>query len=409
MTKATALFLMLGLVVSCRSGETDAAPAEAETPKPDVAKPATSPEGLDRTVLPIPQPTYPAATELDARNAKAPPPFEIKAPEGAPNVVIVLIDDIGFGTASSFGGPIATPTLDSLAEGGLRYNQFHTTALCSPTRMALLTGRNHHSANTGSVQEVATGFPGNNGMRPGTVAPLAEMLRLNGYSTAAFGQVSRDASVGGECVGPVRSLALRTPGFDKFYGFIGGEANQWAPLIYDGHHQDRARTTPTTTSPRTWPTRRSTGSGSSNRSRPTSRSSHTFATGRDACASPRPQRMDREVPRASFDAGWDKYREETLARQIELGVVPGNQACAQASRHSRLGQLCRKTRSGSSRIRWRCSRRLPSTPTTRSAGSFQAIEDLGEGGTTPSSSTFSETTARVPKAGWPGRSTRWSC
>ncbi|MBW2402378.1 MAG: sulfatase-like hydrolase/transferase, partial [Deltaproteobacteria bacterium] len=155
MTKATALFLMLGLVVSCRSGETDAAPAEAETPKPDVAKPATSPEGLDRTVLPIPQPTYPAATELDARNAKAPPPFEIKAPEGAPNVVIVLIDDIGFGTASSFGGPIATPTLDSLAEGGLRYNQFHTTALCSPTRMALLTGRNHHSANTGSVQEVA--------------------------------------------------------------------------------------------------------------------------------------------------------------------------------------------------------------------------------------------------------------
>ena len=116
MTKATAFILMLGLIVSCRSGETDSAPAEAESPKQGVAKPAPSPEELDRTVLPIPQPTYPPATQLDARNAKAPPPFEVKAPEGAPNVVIVLIDDIGFGTAGSFGGPIATPTLDSLAQ-----------------------------------------------------------------------------------------------------------------------------------------------------------------------------------------------------------------------------------------------------------------------------------------------------
>jgi arylsulfatase len=296
MTKATALILMLGLIVSCRNDETDSAPVEAETPKQDVAKPASSPEELDRTVLPIPQPTYPPATELDARNAKAPPPFEVKAPEGAPNVVVVLIDDIGFGSAGSFGGPIATPTLDSLAEGGLRYNQFHTTALCSPTRMALLTGRNHHSANTGSVQEVATGFPGNNGMRPGTVAPLAEMLRLNGYSTAAFGKYHETPPWEVSVSGPFDRWPTHS-GFDKFYGFIGGEANQWAPLIYDGTTQDRAAERP----------RLPLHHGhdrSGDQLDPVSAIAHArqavlriLRDRRDACASPRPQRMDREIQR----------------------------------------------------------------------------------------------------------------
>ncbi|HUL13109.1 MAG TPA: sulfatase-like hydrolase/transferase, partial [Methylococcaceae bacterium] len=108
---------------------------------------------LDRTVLPIPEPKYPPIRELDARKAKAPPRFEVKAPEGAPNVVIVLIDDMGFGTPGTFGGPVAMPTLDRLAQEGLRYNNFHTTALCSPTRQALKTGRNHHTGNTGSIME----------------------------------------------------------------------------------------------------------------------------------------------------------------------------------------------------------------------------------------------------------------
>ena len=147
---------------------------------------ASTQEKSDRTVLPVPDPEFPKITELDARNAEAPPPFSVKAPEGAPNVVIVLIDDIGFGAAASFGGTIQTPTLERLASDGLRYNQFHTTALCSPTRMAILTGRNHHSANAGSVMEVATAFQGNRGQRPLSVAPVTEMLRLNGYSTAAF-------------------------------------------------------------------------------------------------------------------------------------------------------------------------------------------------------------------------------
>ena len=141
---------------------------------------------INRAVLPVPEPKPPTITELDVRNAKAPPRFEVKAPKGAPNVVVVLLDDVGFGQPSTFGGPCKMPTLDKLAADGLRYNGFHTTALCSPTRTALLTGRNHHVNNAGAIMEVATAFPGYTGIRPQSVAPLAEMLRLNGYSTAAF-------------------------------------------------------------------------------------------------------------------------------------------------------------------------------------------------------------------------------
>src|SRR5206468_6607578 len=156
--------------------------------------PAQAADKLDRTVLPIPEPKRPAITELDARKATAPPRFEVKAPAGAPNVLIVLIDDMGFGQSSAFGGPIHMPTVERLATHGLRYNRFHTTALCSPTRAALLTGRNHHVCNMGSITETATSFPGQTGQRPNSVAPLAEMLRLNGYSTAAFGKSHETAA-----------------------------------------------------------------------------------------------------------------------------------------------------------------------------------------------------------------------
>ena len=184
-------------------------------------------------MLPIPEPDYPRATELDARNAKAPPRFEVKAPQGAPNVIVFLIDDIGFGHASAFGGQIPMPTLDRLASQGLKYNRFHTTALCSPTRVALLTGRNHHTNNAGAIMEVATAFPGNTGARPQSVTPLAEILRQNGYSTAAFGKYHETAPWEVSVSGPFDRWPTRS-GFDKFYGFIGGETNQWAPLIFDG-------------------------------------------------------------------------------------------------------------------------------------------------------------------------------
>ena len=188
---------------------------------------------MDRTVLPIKEPARQTYKELDARNAKAPERFDVKAPKGAPNVVVILIDDIGFGASNHFGGPIDMPVLDKLGKNGLSYNRFHTTALCSPTRVAILTGYNHHSNNAGSIMETATTFPGNNGVRPQSITPMAEVLRQNGFSTAAFGKYHEtppwEISVSGSLDRwPTRS------GFDKFYGFIGGETNQWAPLVYDG-------------------------------------------------------------------------------------------------------------------------------------------------------------------------------
>ncbi|HQR44348.1 MAG TPA: sulfatase-like hydrolase/transferase, partial [Gemmatales bacterium] len=187
---------------------------------------------LDRTILPIAEPPPPVITELDARNVKAPPRFQVTAPPGAPNVLIVLIDDMGFGQSSAFGGPIHMPNLEKMAKGGLRYNRFHTTALCSPTRAALLSGRNHHVNNMGSITETATAFPGQTGQRPNNVAPLAEMLRLNGYSTAAFGKSHETAAWEVSPSGPTDRWPTRS-GFDKFYGFIGGEANQWSPGLYE--------------------------------------------------------------------------------------------------------------------------------------------------------------------------------
>ncbi len=275
---------------------------------------------LDRTVLPIPEPEYPAITELDARNVEAPPPFAVHAPEGAPNVVIVLIDDIGFGAGSGFGGAIQTPTLDRLAADGLRYNQFHTTALCSPTRMAILTGRNHHSANTGSVMEVATAFPGNRGQRPLNVAPLTEMLRLNGYSTAAFGKYHETAPWEVSVSGPFDRWPTGS-GFDKFYGFIGGETNQFAPVLHDGttpvevpDDPDYHFTTDMTDQAITW-------ARSQQSLTPDKPFFIYFATGATHAPHHVPADwVDRY--RGKFDDGWDAYREQTLARQIELGVVP---------------------------------------------------------------------------------------
>ena len=275
---------------------------------------------LDRTVLPIPEPSYPASTELDARNATPPPRFEVKAPSGAPNVIIILLDDMGFGQPSTFGGPIHMPTLDALAAQGLRYNEFHTTALCSPTRAALLTGRNHHMVNTGAVMDVATAFPGNTGVRPNSITPLAEILRLNGYSTAAFGKWHETPPWEVSPSGPTDRWPVRS-GFDKFYGFMGGETNQWAPLIYDGmvqveppHDPNYHFMTDMTNQAITWMRYQK----SLTPDRPFFM---YFAPG----AVHAPHHVPKEwiaKYQGQFDEGWDKLREATLARQIKLGVVP---------------------------------------------------------------------------------------
>ena len=157
----------------------------------------------------------------------------LRPPDGAPNVLVVLLDDAGFGSTSAFGGPCHTPTFDRLADGGLKFNRFHTTALCSPTRQALLTGRNHHAVGMGGITEIATSAPGYNSLRPNTCAPLAEVLKLNGYSTAQFGKCHEVPVFESTPIGPYHHWPTGS-GFEHFYGFIGGENNQYYPALYDG-------------------------------------------------------------------------------------------------------------------------------------------------------------------------------
>lgn len=281
------------------------------------------PDGLDRSVLPIKEPSYPIITELDARKAQAPGRFNVKAPANAPNVVVVLLDDIGFGHSSAFGGPIHMPNLNRLAAHGLRYNRFHTTALSSPTRTALLTGYNHHSNNAGAIMEVATAFPGNTGIRPQTITPVAQVLRMNGYNTAAFGKYHETPPWEGSVSGPYDRWPTGS-GFEKFYGFIGGETNQWHPMIYDG----TTRAYPDVEAPGYHFTTDMTNQAirwmnTQQSLTPENPFYMYFAPG----ATHAPHHVPKsfiEKYKGKFDHGWDKLRQETLARQKKLGIVPKN-------------------------------------------------------------------------------------
>ncbi|MCL5776909.1 arylsulfatase [Limibaculum sp. FT325] len=275
---------------------------------------------VDRTVLPIAAPPVPNFNVLDVRDAVAPPLFQVKAPEGAPNVLIVLVDDLGFAGTSSFGGPVSTPEFDALAAEGLRFVDFHTTALCSPTRTALKSGRNHHVNNMSSVAELGTSFPGSTGQIPDAVAPLAEILRLNGYSTAAFGKWHETAAWEVSISGPFDRWPTRQ-GFDKFYGFIGGETNQWAPFIYDGVHPvdlpddpEYHFLTDMTDQAAAW-----------------IRYQKALAPDRPFFVyfAPGAVHAPHHVPeewsarwKGKFDQGWDELRAETLSRQLASGIVP---------------------------------------------------------------------------------------
>jgi arylsulfatase len=294
--------------------------AAASTPVARLAAAAPAPAELDRTVLPIPEPRHAPVTELDVRKAAAPPRFEVTAPKGAPNVVLVLIDDMGFGQPSAFGGGISMPTLDRIAAEGLRYTNFHTAALCSPTRAALLTGRNHHSNNTGAVQDVATAFPGQTGKRPPSVAPLAEVLRLNGYSTGAFGKWHLTPLWETSTSGPFDLWPTRS-GFEKYYGFIGGEANQWAPLLYDGTLEVEMPIDPKYHVTTDLANRAIAWVRAQKSLTPDRPFFMYFAPG----ATHAPHHVAKEWAdkyEGRFDSGWDAYREQTLARQIEAGIVP---------------------------------------------------------------------------------------
>jgi len=283
------------------------------------------PKPIERYVLPIPDRTHVGLTTYDAKDPDTSfPPIEpLRPPEGAPNVLVVLIDDAGFGSSSAFGGPCQTPNFERLAANGLKYNRFHTTALCSPTRQALLTGRNHHAVGMGGITEIATSAPGYSSIRPKAAAPLAETLKLNGYSTAQFGKCHEVPVWETSPLGPFDAWPAGGGGFEHFYGFIGGETNQYAPALYDGTVPVEPDRTPEEGYHLT-----------------EDMTDHTidWIRGQKALMPEKPffvyyapgaTHAPHHVPaewsakyKGKFDQGWDKLREETFARQKELGVVP---------------------------------------------------------------------------------------
>ena len=284
-----------------------------------------SDEKTSRSVLPIPHERRTGLITYDAKDPDTsfPPIPQLRPPKGAPNVLIVLIDDAGFGSSSAFGGPCRTPVAESLAADGLRYNRFHTTALCSPTRQALLTGRNHHSAGMGGITEIATGAPGYCSVLPNSMSPLARTLRLNGYSTAQFGKCHEVPVWETSPVGPFDAWPTGGGGFEYFYGFIGGEANQWYPTLYEGTTPVEPDKTPEegyhlvddmTNKAISW-------IGQQKALAPDKPFFVYFAPG----ATHAPHHVPKEWAdkyKGKFDQGWDKLREETITRQKKLGVIP---------------------------------------------------------------------------------------
>ena len=280
-----------------------------------------------RDVLPIPDQVETGTLAYDAKDPDASfPPIEpLRPPAGAPNVMVILIDDVGFGAASAFGGPCATPTAERLAADGLKYNRFHTTALCSPTRQALLTGRNHHSVGMGGITEIATSAPGYTSIRPNTAAPLAETLKLNGYSTAQFGKCHEVPVWETSPMGPFDAWPAGGGGFEYFYGFIGGEAHQYYPAIYEGTVPVEPDKTPAegyhfmadmTDKAIRWVHQQKA-------LMPDKPFFMYFAPG----ATHAPHHVPKEWAdryQGRFAQGWDRLREETLERQKALGVVPAD-------------------------------------------------------------------------------------
>ena len=288
---------------------------------------ANQSEKLSRSILPIPDREHVGLTTYDAKDpdTKFPPIEPLRPPRGAPNVLIVLLDDVGFAASSAFGGVINTPTAERLANGGLKFNRFHTTALCSPTRQAMLTGRNHHSVNMGSICELATSAPGYSSVLPKDKATLAMTLKLNGYSTAQFGKCHEVPVWETSPMGPFYQWPTGDGGgFEYFYGFIGGETNQYYPAIYEGTTPMEPDKTPEegyhftedmTNKAIKWMRQQKA-------LMPDKPFFMYFAPG--ACHAPHhapKEWIDRY--KGKFDQGWDKLRDQIFTRQKELGVIPG--------------------------------------------------------------------------------------
>ncbi len=278
-----------------------------------------------RASLPIPDVSRPGLTTYDAKDpdTQFPAITPLRPPPGAPNVLLILLDDVGFGASSAFGGPCQTPTAERLAEHGLRYNRFHTTALCAPTRQALLTGRNHHSVGMGTITELATSAPGYTSIRPNTAAPLAETLKLNGYSTAQFGKCHEVPVWETSPMGPFGAWPTGGGGMEYFYGFIGGETNQYYPAIYEGTTPIEPPKTPEegyhfmedmTNKAINWVRQQKA-------LMPDKPFLIYFAPGATHAPHHVPQEWV-EKYKGKFSQGWDRLRQEIFERQKRLGVIP---------------------------------------------------------------------------------------
>jgi arylsulfatase A-like enzyme len=287
----------------------------------------SKPETPSRTVLPIPDRSFTGPVMFDAKdpNSKFPPIEPLRPPKGAPNVLLILLDDAGFAAMNTFGGPCTTPTADRLAAGGLTYNRFHVCALCAPTRAALLTGRNHHAVGMGTITETATSAPGYNSLRPKSAAPLAEILKLNGYSTAHMGKCHEVPVWTTSQMGPFDGWPTGGGGFEHFYGFIGAETDYYRPDLYngttpvdppktpeEGYHFDDDLATRTIE----WIQQQKA-------LMPDKPFFVYLAPGGTHAPHSVPKEWSDKY-KGKFDKGWDKLREEIFARQKKLGVIPAD-------------------------------------------------------------------------------------
>jgi arylsulfatase len=296
-------------------------PASAQV-KP--AQPNSSTQvALGGEVLPRPAQPFRGAINLRAKDSKSDFPQPVKAPPGAPNILLVLLDDVGFGATSTFGGPCQTPTFTKLAEKGLKYNHFHTTALCSPTRAALITGRNHHSVHTACIMEAATGFPGYDSVMQKDTATVAEILKQAGYGTSWFGKNHNVPDWQTSQAGPF-DLWPTGLGFDHFYGFVGGDTNQWRPAVTEGTKPiDPYIGNPDYNFDYDMADQAVKWIKMQKSVAPDKPFFCYYAPGAThAPHHPKQEWVDKY--KGKFNQGWDRVREETFARQKKLGVIPAS-------------------------------------------------------------------------------------
>jgi arylsulfatase len=274
------------------------------------------------SILPAPEPPFNGKIGRTVKDSTPDFPKGVEAPAESPNILLIVTDDVGFGASSTFGGPVQTPNFQRLADTGLRYNRFHTTALCSPTRAALITGRNHHSVASGDITEMATGYPGYNSLVPRSAGSVGSVLKENGWNTAWFGKMYNVPDWMSSQAGPFDLWPTGGLGFERFYGFLGGDSDQWHPALYDGTNPiEPYFGNPDYILDRDLADKAIAWMQMQHALAPNKPWLLYYATGTAHAPHHAPKDWIAKY-NGQFDQGWDKLREETLARQIELGVVP---------------------------------------------------------------------------------------